>query len=312
MVTRFQTHPAGNHNVAWRAVEVDSDILNLNDDVYFLEPDPVTKLQSLVYSEPRIGCVSAYVKIGFFGNPIQCKPRQDVPISFVKTSSNGCGYFRREMINEVGYFDETFNEPYSAEDADYTYRINLAGWKVGIARDVPVKHGFQNSRSTSTSRRTLGQSINEHNKLGIAKFEAKHGGPFREKVHGFWDWMPAKAKRGCKQCGVLTDSTYCPAHAGLAKRYDAERSKDPIRKLFNTVRWHWVRKTVLARDRICVICKSWAAEECDHVIPARKYIAQHGGDMNRFYDESNLAGLCKPCHSRKTATEDGGGWQQSQ
>jgi 5-methylcytosine-specific restriction protein A len=117
--------------------------------------------------------------------------------------------------------------------------------------------------------------------------------------------MPNKAKRGCAQCGVLTDSKYCAAHAGLAKRYDKERQSDPIRKLFDTVRWHWTRLNVLARNRICVICKSWAAEECDHVIPARKYIAQHGGDMNRFYDESNLQGLCKPCHSRKTATEDG-------
>jgi GT2 family glycosyltransferase len=179
---------SGNHNVAWQAVEQDSDILNLNDDIYFLEPDPVAKLQSLVNSEPRIGVVSANVKIGHFGNPLQCKPRQDVPITWVKTSSNGVGYFRREMINEVGYFDESFDEPYGAEDADYTYRINLAGWKVGIARDVPVKHGYQSRRSTSTSLRTLGRSIAEHNKAGVAKFEAKHGGPFAAKVHGEWDW----------------------------------------------------------------------------------------------------------------------------
>jgi hypothetical protein len=35
---------------------------------------------------------------------------------------------------------------------------------------------------------TLGRSISEHNQAGIAKFEAKHGGPFKEKVHGLWDW----------------------------------------------------------------------------------------------------------------------------
>jgi 5-methylcytosine-specific restriction protein A len=117
--------------------------------------------------------------------------------------------------------------------------------------------------------------------------------------------MPAKAKRGCAQCGVLTSERYCAAHAGLAKRHDAERNKDPIRKLFNTVRWKWTRLNVLSRDRICVICKSWAASEADHVIAARKYVQQNGGDMDRFYDMSNLQGLCKPCHSSKTATEDG-------
>jgi GT2 family glycosyltransferase len=181
---------SGNHNVAWRAVEPDSDILNMNDDVYFLEPDAVAHLQSLVYSEPRIGCVSAYVKIGFFGNPIQCRPRQDVPISFVKTSSNGGGlYVRREALDEVGYFGESFNEKYGAEDADWTYRMNLAGWKVGIARDVPIKHGFRNGRSTSTSLRAMDRAtLIESNKEGVARFEAKHGGPFKEKVHGFWDW----------------------------------------------------------------------------------------------------------------------------
>lgn len=121
--------------------------------------------------------------------------------------------------------------------------------------------------------------------------------------------MPARAKRGCSKCGVLTDSKYCPAHVGFEKQYDRERSTDPIRKLYNTVRWFWVRKNVLARDRICVRCRQWAAEEADHAIPARKYVRLHGGDMNRFYDESNLQGLCKPCHSSKTATEDGGGWQ---
>jgi hypothetical protein len=43
--------------------------------------------------------------------------------------------------------------------------------------------------------------------------------------------MPNRAKRGCKQCGIPTDGKYCPAHAGIARLYDKERLKDPIRKL---------------------------------------------------------------------------------
>jgi GT2 family glycosyltransferase len=177
---------AANHNVGWHAVEPDSDILNLNDDIYFLEPNPVEKYQALVYSEPKIGAVAAYVKIGHFGNPIQCKPPKDVPLSFVKTSSNGCTYFRRDMINEVGYYDESFTEKYGAEDADYTYRINLAGWKVGIARDIPIKHGFQRNVSTSTARRAQGiDAIVKSNKEAIERFKQKHG---HFDVHGYWPW----------------------------------------------------------------------------------------------------------------------------
>jgi GT2 family glycosyltransferase len=177
---------AANHNVGWHAVEKDSDILNLNDDIYFLEDDPIAKYQHLCYSEPRIGCVSAYSKIGLFGSPIQQKPRQDVPLSFVKTCTNGCTYFRREMIEEVGYFDENFTEKYGAEDADYTYRINLAGWKVGIARDIPCQHGYKERKYSSTAGRAFTQDvIAQQNQQAVERFKRKHG---HFDVHGYWNW----------------------------------------------------------------------------------------------------------------------------
>jgi GT2 family glycosyltransferase len=175
---------SGNHNLGWKAVEPDSDILNLNDDVYFLEPDPIAKYQELAYSEPKIGCVSAYAKAGAFGQPLQMRPRQDVPLSFVKTCSNGCTYFRRDCINEVGWYDESFDGKYSAEDADYTYRINLAGWKVAIARDLPVKHGYGNVLYSSTAARAIpdqGRQAIE----GVEQFKRKHG---HWDVVGEWVW----------------------------------------------------------------------------------------------------------------------------
>jgi len=175
---------AANHNVGWRAVESDSDILNLNDDIYFLEPNPIEKYQQLAYSEPRIGAVSAYSKIGLFGQPLQQKPRQDVPLSFVKTCSNGCTYFRRDMMNEVGLYDESFDEKYGAEDADYTYRINLAGWKLGIARDLPVKHGYGDKQYSSTADRCTPNKIAENNRA-IERFKRKHG---HWDVIGEWKW----------------------------------------------------------------------------------------------------------------------------
>jgi GT2 family glycosyltransferase len=167
---------AANHNVGWRAVEPDSDILNLNDDIYFLEPDPIAKFQRLAYSEPRIGAVSAYAKVGAFGQPLQQRPRQDVPLSFVKTCSNGCTYFRRDMIVEVGYYDESFDEKYGAEDADMSHRINLAGWKVGIARDIPAHHGYKDRKFSSTAARSMTpQEQATHNARAIERFKKKHG-----------------------------------------------------------------------------------------------------------------------------------------
>jgi len=36
------------------------------------------------------------------------------------------------------------------------------------------------------------------------------------------------------------------------------------------------------------------------------HIKPHRGDMVMFWDSSNWQPLCKPCHDRKTAREDGG------
>lgn len=68
-------------------------------------------------------------------------------------------------------------------------------------------------------------------------------------------------------------------------------------------RWQKARAGYLNRHPLCAECESigrvTAATDLDHITP-------HKGDMARFWDRSNWQGLCKPCHSRKTAREDGG------
>lgn len=62
--------------------------------------------------------------------------------------------------------------------------------------------------------------------------------------------------------------------------------------------WRKFRLIVLARRPVCECCQRAAASHVDHIRP----IAD-GGDI---YDERNLQCLCHSCHSRKTATQDGG------
>jgi hypothetical protein len=173
---------AGNYNVGWKAAEQDSDILCLNDDITFLGRYPVEALQELAYSDPQIGAVACRVAVGRVGNPLQENPRKDRELTFVKTCGNGATYFKREVINKIGYMDDTFTEPYGAEDADYTWRCNMAGFLVGVSRDVHVKHGFgPEGTHSATSLRTLGTKITAINKLGIERFKLKHG---HWDVHG--------------------------------------------------------------------------------------------------------------------------------
>jgi 5-methylcytosine-specific restriction protein A len=49
-------------------------------------------------------------------------------------------------------------------------------------------------------------------------------------------------------------------------------------------------------------------EQLGRLVPAAvtDHIVPHRGDAQLFWDESNHQSLCKRCHDRKTAREDGG------
>jgi 5-methylcytosine-specific restriction endonuclease McrA len=48
------------------------------------------------------------------------------------------------------------------------------------------------------------------------------------------------------------------------------------------------------------VCGHKASVEVDYIVKARIWVAEHGGDVNAFYDEANLQGLCSLCHKQKT------------
>lgn len=68
-------------------------------------------------------------------------------------------------------------------------------------------------------------------------------------------------------------------------------------------RWQKLRAAYLASHPTCAECSRQGrlaiAEVVDHIVP-------HKGDMALFWDSSNWQPLCKHCHDRKTAMEDGG------
>lgn len=61
-------------------------------------------------------------------------------------------------------------------------------------------------------------------------------------------------------------------------------------------RWRRLRRMILNQQPLCVRCGA-PATDVDHIVPRAA-----GGDDSA----SNLQGLCKSCHSRKTSTQDGG------
>jgi 5-methylcytosine-specific restriction protein A len=90
------------------------------------------------------------------------------------------------------------------------------------------------------------------------------------------------------------------------ENFDAQRQSDPIRKLYKTATWRATRLAILFRDPVCKVCQKAASTVADHIIAARRYIAQNAGDpCGLFFDENNLQGVCKACHDAKTAKECG-------
>lgn len=83
------------------------------------------------------------------------------------------------------------------------------------------------------------------------------------------------------------------------KEFDTTRESAPKRGYGR--RWQSLAKRVRQEEPLCRCCLALgitkATAEVDHIIP-------HKGDQTLFWDRGNLQGLCKSCHSRKTATED--------
>lgn len=116
--------------------------------------------------------------------------------------------------------------------------------------------------------------------------------------------MPNKPKRPCKYpgCAVLVESGYCEKHKKNTQvQYDKHRGTAHQRG-YDT-RWRRYRESYLRSHPLCVKCykdnRITIATVIDHIIP-------HKGDMVLFWDSNNHQPLCKQCHDKKTAKEDGG------
>lgn len=118
--------------------------------------------------------------------------------------------------------------------------------------------------------------------------------------------MAIAAKRPCRAAGCSgyeTDRGYCDNHKDKIRQADRQRGTAHERGYDG--KWRVARLEHLAKNPLCVRCYATqlieAATVVDHIIP-------HKGDKKLFWSRSNWQSLCKPCHDRKTATEDGGSW----
>lgn len=105
-------------------------------------------------------------------------------------------------------------------------------------------------------------------------------------------------------CPVLTEGGRCPDHRRTADRQRGTAAE----RGYNSKTWRFVRRAVLRRDPICVVCGREFATVADHWPTSRKdLIAQGVKDPDAL---SRLRGLCAGCHGSETAREQPGGWNR--
>lgn len=102
--------------------------------------------------------------------------------------------------------------------------------------------------------------------------------------------VPAGSGR-CQDCRRKAERSRGSA---WARGYDAEHQSR-------------FREGVLAKHPICVLCFARPATEADHHPRSRVELIEDGADPN---DPRHGRGLCKPCHSRETATSQPAGFHQ--
>lgn len=109
--------------------------------------------------------------------------------------------------------------------------------------------------------------------------------------------MPRKALRPCRHSGCpnLTDGLYCTEHKSLYP------DRPSASKRGYGSKWQKVSRAYLRRNPLCVRCladgRYTQATVTDHIIP-------HRNRPELLWNKTNFQALCKPCHDRKTLTED--------
>lgn len=107
---------------------------------------------------------------------------------------------------------------------------------------------------------------------------------------------------GCKTLVDVGSGGLCDVHKKARQREIDKRRGSSSQRGYDA-RWVKARKMYLARHPLCIEClrngKETLATVVDHITP-------HRGNYELFWDESNWQSMCKLCHDRKTAKEDGG------
>lgn len=121
--------------------------------------------------------------------------------------------------------------------------------------------------------------------------------------------MASQRRQGAQSvCSVPGCPTLANGRCDEHKRAADRQRGSAAQRGYNSKAWRAVRRAVLRRDPICVLCQRAFSTVPDHWPDSRRdLIAQGVTDPDALH---RLRGLCASCHGRETAREQPGGWNR--
>lgn len=112
------------------------------------------------------------------------------------------------------------------------------------------------------------------------------------------------ARAGCPSLAIIGES-YCDRHKKADKKQKQiqDKKRESSCKRGYGRAWQKYRLRFLVANPLCVSCKTKG-----RIVPATvvDHIKPHKGDNVLFWNTTNHQAMCKTCHNKKTAIEDGG------
>ena len=134
---------------------VTTDVILLNDDTVVLT-DIVKEMRNAAYKDKRVGVVGAkmlapnqetVINYGIYVAPDGNTSHKHYGDQRAKVNKEenqkavegSCVFIKRELLNEIGFFDEGYGSGYR-EEVDLAFRAREAGWKVISTPKAEVVH----------------------------------------------------------------------------------------------------------------------------------------------------------------------------
>ncbi len=159
----------GNGNLGWAKVPSNHDMLYVGDDVRFLHANSIELLSAAAYSDPAVGILSPKI-IGAVGNSLQSNPNPEGLSYSQRGLCFVCVFFKREMLDKVGYMDPIYGGNYGYDDDDYGHRVKLTGYKLAVTSSVQVEH-----RHAGTTFWKISGATGVNCSVNAEKFKKKWG-----------------------------------------------------------------------------------------------------------------------------------------